>query len=45
MDDKVRLVNLLKRLMRLADDKNNYDIKAVAEEVNVSVLKLLKSKD
>lgn len=44
MDDKVRLVNLLKRLMRLADDKNNYDIKAVAEEVNVAVLKLLKSK-
>jgi len=44
MDDKVRLLNLLKRLMRLADDKNNYDIKAVAEEVNAAVLKLLKSK-
>lgn len=41
--EEIRLVNLLKRLIRLAEQEKSYSLKAVAEEVEASVLRLLKA--
>lgn len=43
MRDDVRLLNLLKRLRTLAEREKGFEIKAVAEEVDAAVRRLLQS--
>lgn len=43
MRDDIRTLNLLKRLRSLAEMEKNYSIKAVAEELEASVHRLLKA--
>ena len=45
MKDDIRLLNLLKRLRYLSEMENLYCIKAVAEEIDASVRKLLQRED
>lgn len=43
VQDVVRLLNMLKRLRHLAERDKSYEIKALAEEVDAAVRRLLQS--